>query len=202
MTYQVRCSAVTHGRQMVFDESTGRKTRSFYPHQAAPEQFMIQVDLKGYGERTDFIDWMASYGSYVIDPDNSSLDFPSMQVSVPAVEFMQRGVPLTGYEWGDHVGSMLWQLQMVFEAAIDPADPSKPDVSYVKDKWDAFAKDKAIQYFYPFGTQLSGDQAGSYDDVQYPGSPSQFTQSWNANKTPEQPTRVVRNGKTYLPGQG
>jgi hypothetical protein len=44
----------------------------------------------------------------------------------------------------------------------------------VINKWTAFSSDTAIRYFYPFGTQLSGTQQGSYASITYPGDPAQF----------------------------
>jgi hypothetical protein len=92
-------------------------------------------------------------------------------------------VLLEGYGWGDHIGSMVFEHQLVFEASVDPGQTQQPKTSVVDNKWSAFTQDEAIQYFYPFGTQLSGDKApgGNYDKIVYPGDPGGFNDDWNVD---------------------
>lgn len=178
-TYDVRCNTITHGNQMVAQESQGRTHRAFYPHRVAPQRFAIAIQLVGWEERRSFSNWMASYGEYAIDPDLGASVFPSMTVRVSNRGFLSKGVPLEGYEWGDHVGSLVFSPTIVFEPAISPGQTGEPITSAVDNKWSSFAKDPAIQYFYPIGTQLSGDQApGTYDHIVYPGDPGQFNDNW------------------------
>jgi hypothetical protein len=185
-SYKVRVRTLTHGTQQIAEESHARTHRAFYPHRSAPQQFAITVMLKGWNERRDFMNWLGSYGSYVVDPDLRTGDFPAMTVSLPSREFLGQGVPLQGYEWGDHVGSMLFEHQLVFESAVDPGQTKQPDTSTVDNKWSAFVSDNAIQYFYPFGTQLSGQDAptGDYDKIIYPGDPSSFNDDWTGGNEP------------------
>jgi hypothetical protein len=180
-SYKVRARTLTHGTQQIAEESHARTHRAFYPHRSAPQQFAITVMLKGWSERRDFMNWLGSYGEYVVDPDLRTGDFPAMTVSLPSRQFLSQGVPLQGYEWGDHVGSMIFEHVIVFESAVDPGQTKQPDTSTVDNKWAAFAADNAIQYFYPFGTQLSGQDAptGDYDKIIYPGDPSNFNDTWN-----------------------
>lgn len=182
-TYQVRVNSLTHGTQMVAEESHARTHRAYYPHRAAPQRFGIVVILKGWSERRDFMNWLGSYGEYVLDPDLAASVFPAMTVTVPAREFIGVGVPLEGYGWGDHTGSMIYQHNLVFESSIDPGQKSQPTTSFVDNKWSAFAQDEAIKYFYPFGTQLSGQDAPSdnYDRIVYPGDPGSFNDAWNGD---------------------
>lgn len=169
--YRVRCSGIRHGTQMIAEESQARLRRAYYPHRVSTQQFSIQVQLMGYNERKSFSAFLSSYASFALDPDVGGIEYPAMAVSVPSYEFSHRGVPLTGYEWGDHVGSMIFTTEVLFEAAYEPWDKSKPAVTRVENSWQAFSKDDAIKYFYPFGIQLSGDAApkGDYDKPVYPG---------------------------------
>lgn len=187
-TYQVRVDRFTHGNQMIAEEANGRNRRAYYPHRTAPQRFAIQVICVGTGEKSDFINWLGSYASYAIDPDNSSDDFPSMQVSIPSREFLTRGVPLQGYQWGTHVGQMVWNIQVVFEAAVEPGEKGRPQTAFIANKSAVYGKDDAFKYFFPWGTQLTGDAApaGNYDTPQYPGDPSQFNDAWN--NTPAKPS--------------
>ena len=181
-TYQIRAGAVGHGIQMIFTESAARTARAFYPHRTAMEQFSVVALLKDWDERTDFVNWLAGYANYAIDPNIAPLVFPWMRVAIPSRDFTQYGVPLTGYEWGAHTGMMMFTPQILFEAAQSPgSQPGLPQLSDIINKWTALASDPAIQYFYPFSTQLSGsqqpwlpsDQAAS---VSYNGSPVAYTQ--------------------------
>lgn len=175
-TYRIRAGAVGHGLQMIFSESAARTARAFYPHRTAMQQFSIVALLKNWDERTDFVNWLSTYANYAINPDIIQPAFPWMTVTVPSRDFTQYGVPLTGYEWGAHTGMMMFTPQILFEAATSPgASPGLPSVSSVINKWSAFASDVAIQYFYPFGTQLSGSQQ-PVSSVAYNGSPAVFVQ--------------------------
>jgi hypothetical protein len=180
-TYQVRGKTLTHGTMQIAEESHARTHRAFYPHRAAPQQFSVLVQLKGWSERRDFMNWLGSYGEYIMDPDIGASTFPAMTVSLPARQFLTQGVPLQGYAWGDHTGSMIFEHMLVFEAAVDPGQTGMPKTSTVINKWSAFAADNAIQYFYPFGTQLSGQDSpsGNYAKIVYPGDPGSFNDNWS-----------------------
>lgn len=178
-TYRVRCSAITYGVQMVSDESQARMRRAYYPHRVSTQQFGISVLLVGYDERLSLTNWLSDYATFALDPDLGNGDFPTMSVIVADRNFTHRGVPVSGYEWGDHVGSMVFSPTIVFEAAYEPWDKAKPAITHVEDTWSAFVQDKAIKYFYPFGEQLAGDQApDQYDKVVYPGDPGQFNNNY------------------------
>jgi len=187
--YRIRAGDLSHGTDMISTESAARTQRAYYPHRSANQQFTVQALLKDWRERTDFTSWLATYASYALDPDAAQPHFPWMTVSVPQREFVQYGVPIQGYEWGAHTGMMMFTPDIVFEAAKSPGQKHYPVVSSVINKWSAFSADTAIQYFYPFGTQLAGNQQGSYANIVYPGAPDQFN--------PAPPTAPVP-----LPGPG
>jgi hypothetical protein len=179
-SYQIRAGAIGHGIQMIFTESQARTARAFYPHRSAMEQFSVVALLKDWDERADFVSWLSTYANYAIDPDISPAAFPWMRVTIPSRSFTQYGVPLTGYEWGAHTGMMMFAPQILFEAAQSPGSgPGTPAYSSVINQWSAFATDPAIQYFYPFGTQLSGSQqpwlpSTLTSAVSYNGSPTAY----------------------------
>jgi hypothetical protein len=85
---------------------------------------------------------------------------------------------------------MLWNVQILFEAATSPGQKGSPVISQVVDQWAAFATDPAIQFFYPTGTQLSGSQvpAGSYAQPVYPGDPTNFSSTWTGPGGPAPPS--------------
>lgn len=181
--YRVRCNKIVHGTQMIADESQARLRRAYYPHRVSTQQFGIGVLLIGWAERKSFSNWLSTYASYALDPDVGGTNYPTMYVSVPSREFGQRGVPLTGFEWGDHVGSMVFTPTVMFEAAYEPWDKAQPDITRVENTWAAFAKDDAVKYFYPFGTQLSGEDAptGNYDKPIYPGPETNFNDDYTGD---------------------
>jgi hypothetical protein len=180
-TYKVRATVVTHGTQQIAEESHARTHRAFYPHRSAPQRFAVTVQAKGWSERRDLMNWLGSYGEYMVDPDLSASVYPAMTVLIPSREFTGIGVLLEGYGWGDHIGSMVFEHNLVFESSVDPGQTKQPNTSTVDNKWEAFTQDQAIQYFYPFGTQLSGNDApgGNYDKIVYPGDPGSFNDTWN-----------------------
>jgi hypothetical protein len=182
-TYQVRAGNISYGVQMISDESAARTQRAYYPHKSALQQFTIRVLLKNWDERTDFVNWLSTYAATALDPDSALQWFPWVQVDIPGRDFSQVGVPLQGYQWGAHTGMMYFPVDVLFESATSPGQNGRPPVSGVINQWSAFASDASIQYFYPFGTQLSGNQQGTYAQIAYPGDPTQFTAAASA-KTP------------------
>lgn len=201
-TYQVRAGAISHGIQMIYTESQARTARAFYPHRSAMEQFSLVVLLKNWDERTDFTSWLSRYANYAVNPDVIQSSFPWMTVTVPSRSFTQYGVPLTGYEWGAHTGMMMFTPQILFECASSPgAKPGLPDVSQVINKWTAFASDLAIQYFYPFGTQLSGSQQ-PITSVSYVGSPTYFDPTGTGGSPPVLPTAANNPYPGGISGRG
>jgi hypothetical protein len=157
--YQVRIGDIGYGVDMIFAEDQGRTQRSFYPHRTANQQFSVQVLLKSWDERNDLMTWMTSYAQYALDPTAVRTVFPFMQVTCQVRNFNQQGMPLTGYEWGAHAGMMAFSPVFAFEAAQSPGQASSTVLtSSVTNTKNAYASDPAVQYFYPFSTQLDASQ--------------------------------------------
>lgn len=156
-TFKCRVDAIGHGPMMIADESMGRNSRSYYPHRVAPARFYLRVLLKGRSERKTFTDWMQRYADYVMDPGLAAGErFPDMRVLVPARGFDREGVPLSGMEWGNAVGAMMWTPTVVFETTREPQDTATYDLSSFKG-----AEDPDMKYFWPMGTQLGGNAVPS-----------------------------------------
>jgi hypothetical protein len=173
-TYQVRAGDLSFGAEMIATESAARIYRAYYPHKSANQQFSVQVLLKNWAERSDFMNWLSAYAQWALDPNAVRTTFPYMTVNVSSRSFYQRGLPLTGFEWGAHTGMMAFAPVIVFESAYSPSQSGDAiATSSVINQWSAFASDPAIQYFYPFGTQLDADSAPeNYSQVQLPASDS------------------------------
>lgn len=158
-TYQVRVGEIGYGVDMIFAEDQGRIQRSFYPHRSATQQFSVQVLLKDWDERQDLMTWMTSYAQFALNPTAVRTVFPFMQVTCPVRNFSQQGMPLSGYEWGAHAGMMAFSPVFTFEAAQSPGQVSSTvTTSSVTGAAAAYASDPAVQYFYPFSTQLDASQ--------------------------------------------
>ena len=164
-TYRVRAGQLSYGVQMIASESVARIWRAYYPHRPANQQFSVQVLLKDWTERTHFISWLSHYATWAIDPNAVRLTDPFMTVTVPRMNFFERGMPVMGYEWGAHTGMMMFTPTIVFEPAFSPGQGS-PSIlpSGIANEAKAFASDPAIKYFYPFGVQLNGLQAPKQDN--------------------------------------
>ncbi|MFI0967063.1 hypothetical protein ACH4S8_37615 [Streptomyces sp. NPDC021080] len=162
-SFTVRVDAIGHGLTMIADESSARNARAYYPHRVAPSRFYIRVLLKGFGERKAFSDWLQGYADHVMNPGLAvGKKFPDMRVLVPARNFDRNGVPLTGFEWGDVIGGMLWTPTIVFETTGEPQDTD----SWTTSKFVA-AQDPDLKYFWPMGTQLGGNAvpSGNYNNI-------------------------------------
>lgn len=170
--FQVRTQEIAHGSMLVADEAQARTRRAYYPHQVTAVPFSLVVIIKGYKERVQFSNFLSDYVSRALDPALSVANFPTMLVLEPDRNFLRWGVPLSGIEWGDHVGSMVWTPRVVFQTHVDQSlGQSTTDykwISYFTIPVESEARSPQIKYFYPAGIQLAGDQipdAGAYDKV-------------------------------------
>lgn len=162
--YRVRANLLTHGMKIIFDESQARVRKAFYPHRLSSAQFMVGIELVGEVEQRSFTNWMAAYADFVLNPDLRFGEFPSMAVAIPSRNFLRKGVPLSGYEWSDAVGKMVWSTGLVFETAGEPGE-KVPALSRVT---GMAMYDPDVRYFYPTGTQLGGSDTppdGTYTQV-------------------------------------
>jgi hypothetical protein len=173
-TYQfsVRTSQISYGSQLVADEAQARTRRAYYPHQVTAIPFSLTVIINGYKERVQFSNFLNDYVSRAMDPTLSVANFPSMVVLEPGRKFLRWGVPLTGIEWGDHIGSMVWTPTVTFQTHVDQSlGQSTTDYKWISSfsmSKQAVTDSPQIKYFYPAGIQLSGSEvpdAGSYDKV-------------------------------------
>ena len=155
--FRVRADMITHGTLVVADESQGRVNRAMYPHRITPAQFAIKVQCNGYKEKTALMNWMASYAEYILTPNRAGRTFPSMSVLIPSRKFNRQGVLVTGIEYGDHVGSMLWEPTFIFETSSEPDDKQIKAITRVVDPDNSVAF-RENRYHYPTGVQLSGSQ--------------------------------------------
>src|SRR5690242_13593684 len=117
--FTVRVREIAHGSALVADEAQARTRRAYYPHQVTAVPFSLVVILKGYKERVQFSNFLNDYISRALDPALSVAAFPTMLVMEPDRNFVRWGVPLTGIEWGDHVGSMVWTPRVTFQTHVD-----------------------------------------------------------------------------------
>lgn len=157
--YQVRCRRIMHGFEMVADESQGRRHKAYYPHKTAPTEFAIVIELKGRSELNSFNAYLMRYANYILDP--AITEVPQMTVKVPSRNFRRIGIPMKGFMFGSQVGEMLWRPTVVFQTSGEPIDWDQTfKISGVAAK-AAAKKSPATEFFYPTGTQLSGDQAAS-----------------------------------------
>lgn len=162
-SFRVRADVLGHGMTMVSDSSSARNARAYYPHRPTPSRFYIRVLLRGYNERKAFADWMQGYANYVMNPGLAAGDkFPDMRVLLPARGFDREGVPLSGFEWGDSVGTIVWSPVITFECTREPQDPDSIASSRFEN-----ASDPDMKYFWPMGTQLGGNAvpSGNYQTI-------------------------------------
>lgn len=153
--FQIRVEALTHALKPVFDESSGRNRRAMYPHRMSDTQFVLGLVTVGQSERQAFTQFLGGFAATLLNPGASTVSV--MTVNVPVRNFTRRGIPLSGFEWGVKLGQTVFHSQVVFETSWSPVDgPSDPVASGVPGA--SAVGDPAVQYFYPFGTQLSGDQ--------------------------------------------
>lgn len=157
--YRVRCSELSHGFEMIADESQSRTDRAFYPHKTAPTQFSIVVDLIGQRERQSLNAYLMGYVNYILDPGLKARITPQMTVRVPSRNFKRVGVPVSGFEFGTVLGEMLFRPRLVFETSGEPLDWDERITISRAHTALAASRTPETEFFYPTGTQLKGGES-------------------------------------------
>ncbi len=171
-SFQVRAQEIAFGSRMVAEESSARTRRAYYPHQVSSVPFSVVPIIKGYAERVQFSNFLVDYVRRIQDPSLSVSKFPTMKVVSGVRNFLRWGVPVSGIEWGDHIGSMVWTPRVVFETHVDQSLGDSPGdhrwISYFQLDQSSIDRSPQIKYFYPAGVQLSGSELpdpNAYDQV-------------------------------------
>jgi len=97
--------------------------------------------------------------------------WPVMNVTVESRDFVRKGIPLGPFEWGDHIGSMVWTPTIVFQTVGEPGDDGKIYTSEFNDNLSS-KNDSDSKFFYPAQPQLNGDDLSSnqYQTVSKPST--------------------------------
>jgi hypothetical protein len=163
---RLRTNIITYDVRQVAAESQGRTYRTFYPHRRTQAQFAIGILLKGYDEYETMNNWFGSYAKYALSKSYENAEWPRMNVAVPSRNFSRVGIPLGVFEWGDHVGSMMWTPLLVFETTKEPGD-SAVNFSQFNDATSKLREPESA-YYYPNGNQLNNNDAPIGDYVKAP----------------------------------
>jgi hypothetical protein len=207
--FQIRAQEIAYGSRMVAEEAQARTRRAYYPHQVSSIPFSVTPIIKGYAERTAFSNFLGDYVKRIQDPALSVSSFPTMKVVCAVRSFQRWGVPVSGIEWGDHVGSMVWTPQVVFETHVDQSLGDTPGsydwVSFFVFQKNALEASPQLAYFYPSGVQLSGDQvpaAGTFDQVTSIQDIQDIINNGTSGGSDAGDVDTEWGGVPYLPGQG
>lgn len=148
-SFSTRCNGVGHGFEVVFTESHARQYRAFYPHQRALSPFFLQLELMGYNELEQVMNFLRKYVQALMGSANAA-----MTISVPSRNFLRTGVPIGGMIENDHTGSNVFQPSIVFESVLDPLDPRVfttigPNASVSTVDLGITGQNDASKFFYP-----------------------------------------------------
>jgi len=168
---RLRTASVTYEYAQVAQQTQGRTYKTFYPHLRSQAQFSIGILLKGYEEYRVMNNWFASYVKYSMTSTYENGVWPVMNVTVESRDFVRKGIPLGPFEWGDHIGSMVWTPTIVFQTVGEPGDDGKIYTSEFNDNLSS-KNDSDSKFFYPAQPQLNGDDLSSnqYQTVSKPST--------------------------------
>jgi hypothetical protein len=126
--FRVRVRGIGHGYTVVATESHARVHRAMYPKLKALAPFTVLCECKGYTEFNDLMEFLQGYiyavpGGAAPLVNAAHLMAVTADLPAPLGAFHQFGVPINGVSRGDHVGSMRFTPNIVFEAYLDPNDP-------------------------------------------------------------------------------
>jgi hypothetical protein len=166
----VRVRKLAHRWEAIFTESHAREHRAMYPRQRAVGQFALTLELKGYAEQEQVMNFFRSY-VYSWQVGNK----PTMHVVSQVKSFIRRGVPIKGMTIEDHVGSMVFMPTIIFESAQDPLDPTIILPSAASSHDLAGTETDVKNFFYPFSrasqdTNVRPETYYDFDDPTFAGT--------------------------------
>jgi hypothetical protein len=171
--FNTRCRTVGFGYDVIADESHARNNRAFYPKQRALTPFYLTLELKGYADYKNFMDFMRSYmKAFTVATTHS------MAVSIPQYNFSRFGIPIDGVTDGDHVGSMVFAPTITFQAIYDPLDTEIFSTATDASLFSANGStaDSAATFFYPSSANVNDPNATG--ESLYDASPIDLSSSF------------------------
>lgn len=119
----VRIREASYQYSITSTESKSRLYRAFYPHRRALGVFTINIDCKGYKEFRQLQSWLRNYADTLQTAAMSSTGSPTlMHVRMPSRNFNRYGILVSGIEDRDHVGSMVFDVELHFMTLRDAHD--------------------------------------------------------------------------------
>lgn len=166
---RVRVRSLKHSFEVIATESHARIHRAMYPHQRAVGRFALTFELKGYTEYNAFMTFMTNYMKTFFTVAKFSL-----LVNMPVRNFSQLGVPVHGVGGGDHVGSMVFKPEIVFESVHDPNDPAiyTPGSPNVATTDLAGVTGDQAKFFYPWSSGSLDANAKAETVYDFPHDPN------------------------------
>lgn len=156
---KLRCIMVQISYSVNSEESHARTYRAFYPHRRSQGSFALQFQFKGWAEHTEAMTWFQDYINNALNDQGTGL----MSVTVPSRDFSRTGVPTVGQQFGDHVGSMVFNPTIQFTSLADPSDPNAT-ISKVSSYTEESKGALSTLWFYPDSTM---NQPGNLQDALY-----------------------------------
>lgn len=147
-TTSAYCSGVAEKADIAGDESESKNNSTFYPHHAIKSGFTISLTFTSEHSRNKFTEWMYAYA---IKLANGTAN--SMQVTVPAIDFVSFGIPVGSFDKALDVGGVTEKAEVDFERMEGLTKISKPPI---------IPFDAVIAKFYPTGMQ-SGSSTSEED---------------------------------------
>lgn len=163
--YQVRVLGVGYGAQQLASETMSRTRRAFYPRNVVATAFNVQLLLVGSAERASFSNYIQNYATNYLAPSSSFP--PIMTFTCAPMNISQTGIPISGFEWGDSVGAIVWTPTITIQptdATFTPSGVQRTGGSGIsnldqKSYQNVLKIAPEVKYFIPEGIQLTGDQA-------------------------------------------
>lgn len=151
---RVRCDALSYGIDVVSSEDVGRLSRTFNPHHTDSHSFSLRIVCSTHEEFTELNTWLHDFVKSTIQGKGTV-----MRVQVPSRDFDRVGVLQGGIEFGTHVGEVTFPITLTFIGARDAVTTTTAILSQFVPSGTDYKE--YGQYFYPAGTQLSGDERPS-----------------------------------------
>lgn len=150
----VKITSIGHGMSVVSTTSQGRRGRSLYVTRRTSGSFGLQVMCSSYESYKELGEWIQGYGRRLADGAGATVG--PVRVTCPSRNFDKIAVP-SGVSFGDTVHSHTYPVSINF---LGTSDPLPLTALYSSSFVLPSNAEPSLPYFYPGGTQLTGDETG------------------------------------------
>ena len=160
-TISIDVMGINYGNSIQHSEVQGRKNRTVYFQYVIYDNFILHTQSKNHDEYEKLAKWLDDYVNYAFDPNSGARNpmYVDVEITDPKAysggtmqPFRSCGILDQGISFGDEVGQITYDMQLVFVGTLDLLAPTASTFAKID---DLSTGPTQTSFFYPSGQQSS-----------------------------------------------